>query len=132
MAQWSGAVVAGLLDGSAGAIGYVLGLYTAHVQSAALPGDGYALAVALRSFRRGIDRTSAVAPVGVRRIVRAESTSVRRPGRQPAVSPRVAGVRRRSVHRRGARARPGWTYDRAHSTFPRAVNDRESVRSPAT
>ena len=40
LARWSGAVVAGLLDGSAGAIGYFVGLYTAHVQRAALPGDG--------------------------------------------------------------------------------------------
>ena len=115
-----------------GAKSYFLGLSDAHVRSAALPGDVESRAVALRAFRRGIGRPSAVAPVGVRRIVRAESTSVRRPAQQPDMSPRVAGVRSRSVHRRGARARPGWTDDRAHSTFPRAVNDRELARSPAT
>ena len=62
-----------------GAIGYFLGLNDAHVRSAALPGDVESLAVALRAFRRGIGRPSAVVPVNVRRIVWAKPTSVRRP-----------------------------------------------------
>ena len=69
-------MVVGLLDGSGGAIGYLLDLNPAHVRSAALPGDVESLAVALRAFRRGIGRPSAVAPVGVARIVRGERASV--------------------------------------------------------
>ena len=78
-----------------GAKSYFLGLSDAHVRNAALPGDVESLAVALRAFRRGIGRTTAVAPVGGCPIVWAELTSVRRPD----VYPRVAGLRSRSVHR---------------------------------
>ena len=86
-----------------GAIGYFPGPNDAHVPRPALPGEVQSLAAALRAFRRGIGRPSAVAPVGVRRIVQAESTSVRRAAQQPDVSPRVAGVRRRSWRAGAAR-----------------------------
>ena len=76
-----------------GAIGYFLGLNHGHLLSVALPGDMRSRAAVLRSFRRGIGRTFAVAPVGARRIVRAALTSVRRPAQPPDVYPRIVGVR---------------------------------------
>jgi 3-hydroxyacyl-[acyl-carrier-protein] dehydratase len=87
LAQLSGAVLAGLLDGSEGAIGYFLGINNAHFRGAASPGDVLSLAVELRSFRRGICRTHAVAQVGARRIVRADLTSVLRPIERATTGP---------------------------------------------
>ncbi len=79
LAQLSGAVLAGLLPESAGAIGYFLGINAAHFRGEARPGDVLALHVELRAFRRGLCRTYGVARVGTQRVVRAELTSVLRP-----------------------------------------------------
>ncbi|MFL5576889.1 MAG: 3-hydroxyacyl-ACP dehydratase FabZ family protein [Gemmatimonadaceae bacterium] len=76
LAQLSGAVLLGLLDGSASAVGYFMGLTRVRYRGEARPGDELRLEVTLRQFRRGICRTYGEAWVGGRRIVRAELTTV--------------------------------------------------------
>lgn len=86
LAQLSGAVLAGLVAESAGAIGYFLGINDARFRGEARPGDVLTLHVELRAYRRGLCRTYGVARVGTQRIVRAELTSVLRPADAPVAS----------------------------------------------
>lgn len=76
LAQLSGAVLLGLMEGSDGAVGYFMGLTGVRYRGEARPGDEVRLEVALRQFRRGVCRTRGEAWVDGRRIVRAELTTV--------------------------------------------------------
>jgi 3-hydroxyacyl-[acyl-carrier-protein] dehydratase len=78
LAQLSGAVIVGLVDGAAGAVGYFLGLDRVRYRGAARAGDEIRLVVELLRFRRGICRTRGEAWVDGRRIVRAELTTALR------------------------------------------------------
>jgi 3-hydroxyacyl-[acyl-carrier-protein] dehydratase len=80
LAQLSGAVLLGLMDGSESAIGYFMGLTGVRFRGEARPGDVVRLEVALRQFKRGVCRTRGEAWVDGRRIVRAELTTVLRAG----------------------------------------------------
>ncbi len=79
LAQLSGAVLAGFLDGSAGAVGYFFGIQRARFRGEALPGHVLQLHAELLQFRRGICKTRCVARVGATRVVQAERTSILRP-----------------------------------------------------
>lgn len=79
LAQLSAAVLSGLLDGSAGAIGYFLGIHRARFRGEARPGDVLMLEVELLQFRRGICKTRGIARVNGARIVQADLTSIVRP-----------------------------------------------------
>jgi len=69
LAQLSGAVLAGLPDGSAGAVGYFPGMQRARFRGEAVPGDVLTVEVELLQFRRGICKTRGVARVGATRVV---------------------------------------------------------------
>ena len=82
------------------------------------------------SFGSAWHRSHVLGRVGWRPSHRASAIAHRRSRRRcHLVSPAFAAER---FTDRGARARLGWTYVRSHGTFPRAANDRESARSPAT
>jgi 3-hydroxyacyl-[acyl-carrier-protein] dehydratase len=76
LAQLSATIMLGLVDESAGAVGYFIGADRVRFRGAAKAGDELRLIVELLRFRRGICRTRGEAWVGDRRIVRAELTTV--------------------------------------------------------
>ncbi len=76
LAQLSAAVLVTLLEGSAGAIGYFLGINNVRFRSRAAPGDALDLSIELRQFKRGVCRTHGVARVGTTDIVRADLTTI--------------------------------------------------------
>lgn len=76
LAQLSAAVLVGLVDGAAGAVGYFLGFERVRCRGAARPGDAVRLEVTLRQFRRGVCKTAGVASVGGAPLVRANLTTV--------------------------------------------------------
>ena len=73
-----------MLHGSAGAIGYFLGMQRARFRGDVLLGDILHLEVELLQFRRGICKKRAVARVGETRVVQAELTSMVRPTASPS------------------------------------------------
>ena len=79
LAQLSAAVMHGLLDGCAGAIGYFMGMNNARFRGTAAPGDVLSLRVTLKQFRRGICKTHGEATIEGRSIVRVDITSIVRP-----------------------------------------------------
>ena len=79
LAQLTAAVLLGLVDEGAGAIGYFMGIDRVRYRGAARPGDEIRLEVQLLRFRRGICWTRGDAWVGSKRIVRAELTTAIRP-----------------------------------------------------
>ena len=79
LAQLSAAVMIGLVDDAAGAVGYFMGLDRVRYRGTARAGDEIRLVVELLRFRRGLCRTRGEAWVNGRRIVRAELTTVLRP-----------------------------------------------------
>jgi 3-hydroxyacyl-[acyl-carrier-protein] dehydratase len=79
LAQTSGALVHDLLDGSAGAVAYFMGVQRVRIRGLARPGDELSLELTLRQWRRGICRTHGVATVGGRLILSADLTTVVRP-----------------------------------------------------
>jgi 3-hydroxyacyl-[acyl-carrier-protein] dehydratase len=86
LAQLSAAVMLGLVDEGAGAVGYFMGVDRVRFRGAARAGDELRLVVELLRFKRGICRTRGEAWVGEQRIVRAELTTVIRPA-EPTVAP---------------------------------------------
>lgn len=76
LAQLSAAVLVTLLEGSAGAIGYFLGINNVRFRGRAAPGDILDLSIELRQFKRGVCRTHGVARVGRTDIVRADLTTI--------------------------------------------------------
>ncbi|MFL5579470.1 MAG: 3-hydroxyacyl-ACP dehydratase FabZ family protein [Gemmatimonadaceae bacterium] len=76
IAQLTGAILLGLVEGSAGAIGYFVGFEGVRFRGEAHPGEELRLEAELVSFRRGICRTRGAAWVGGKRIVRARLTTV--------------------------------------------------------
>lgn len=76
LAQTSAAVLVGLLDGAAGAIGYFAAIERVRFRDAARAGDTLRLDVTLRSFRRGIARLRGEATVDGRRVAVALFTTV--------------------------------------------------------
>ena len=76
LAQLSAAVLIGLVDNAAGAVGYFMGLDRVRYRGTARAGDDLRLGVELRQFRRGVCRLHGDAWVGDRRIVRADLTIV--------------------------------------------------------
>ena len=76
IAQLSGAILLGLVEGCAGAVGYFVGFDGVRFRGEARPGEELRLETELISFRRGICRTRGAAWVGGRRIVRARLTTV--------------------------------------------------------
>lgn len=79
LAQLSAAVMQGLLQDGAGAVGYFMGINNARFRGEAVPGDVVSLHVELRQFRRGICKTHGTASVDGRRVVRADITTIVRP-----------------------------------------------------
>lgn len=81
LAQLSAAVLVGLAESIPGAVGYFMGLDRVRYRGeGAHAGDEIRLVVELVRFRRGLCRTRGEAWVAGRRIVRAELTTVLRPG----------------------------------------------------
>jgi 3-hydroxyacyl-[acyl-carrier-protein] dehydratase len=76
IAQLSGAIILGLVDSAAGAVGYFLGFDGVRFRGEARPGDELRLEAELVMFRRGVCRTRGAAWVNGRRIVRARLTTV--------------------------------------------------------
>jgi 3-hydroxyacyl-[acyl-carrier-protein] dehydratase len=76
IAQLSGAILLGLVEGCAGAVGYFVGFDGVRFRGEARPGDELRLEAELVSFRRGICRTRGAAWVNGKRIVRARLTTV--------------------------------------------------------
>lgn len=76
IAQLSGAIILGLLESAAGAIGYFVGFDGVRFRGEARPGDELRLEAELVSFRRGICRTRGAAFVNGERIVRARLTTI--------------------------------------------------------
>lgn len=76
LAQTSAAVLIGLLDGSAGAIGYFAGADRVKFRTLPRPGETLAMSVELVWFRRGVARVSGVATVNGRLCTRASFTTV--------------------------------------------------------
>jgi len=76
LAQLSAAVLVTLLEGSAGAIGYFLGIGNVRFRGRAAPGDVLDLSIELRQFKRGVCRTRGIARVGSLDIVRADLTTI--------------------------------------------------------
>ena len=76
LAQLSAAVLIGVVEGAAGAVGYFLGLDRVRYRGTARAGDDLRLGVELRQFRRGVCRLHGDAWVRDRRIVRADLTIV--------------------------------------------------------
>jgi 3-hydroxymyristoyl/3-hydroxydecanoyl-(acyl carrier protein) dehydratase len=76
LAQLSAAVLIGVVDGSAGAVGYFMGLDRVRYRGTVRAGDDLRLGVELRQFRRGVCRLHGDAWVRERRIVRADLTIV--------------------------------------------------------
>jgi len=76
IAQLSGAIILGLVDGAAGAVGYFMGFDGVRFRGEARPGDELRLEAELVMFRRGICRTRGAAWVNGKRIVRARLTTV--------------------------------------------------------
>jgi 3-hydroxyacyl-[acyl-carrier-protein] dehydratase len=79
LAQLSAAVLVGVVEGAAGAVGYFMGLDRVRFRGSARAGDDLRLAIELRQFRRGVCRLHGDAWVGHRRIVRADLTIIVRP-----------------------------------------------------
>lgn len=78
LAQLSGAILVGLANSPAGAVGYFVGMQRVRFRGVARAGEALRLECSLLQFKRGICRTAAVASVDGRRIVRAELTTVLR------------------------------------------------------
>jgi len=76
LAQLSAAVLVTLLEGSAGAIGYFLGITNVRFRGRAAPGDVLDLRIELRQFKRGVCKTRGVARVGSLDVVRADLTTI--------------------------------------------------------
>ena len=76
IAQLSGAILVGLVEGSAGAVGYFVSFDGVRFRGEARPGEELRLEAELISFRRGICRTRGAAWVNGKRIVRARLTTV--------------------------------------------------------
>ena len=76
LAQTSAAVLVGLLDGAAGAIGYFAAIERVRFRDVARAGDTLLLDVALRSFRRGIARLRGEATVDGRLVAAARFTTI--------------------------------------------------------
>jgi 3-hydroxyacyl-[acyl-carrier-protein] dehydratase len=79
LAQTSGALVLGLLDGAAGSVAYFMGAQRVRIRGCARPGDELTLALTLRQWRRGLCRTHGVASVDGTVILTADLTTVVRP-----------------------------------------------------
>lgn len=75
-AQLTAAILAGLIDGASGAVGYFLGIDRVRFRGAVVPGDELRLEVELLRFRRGLCRTRGIARVGDLVVVRADMTTV--------------------------------------------------------
>jgi 3-hydroxyacyl-[acyl-carrier-protein] dehydratase len=78
LAQLSGAILVGLIQGAPGAVGYFVGMQRVRFRGTARAGDELMLECNLLQFKRGICKTAAVASVNGRAIVRAELTTVLR------------------------------------------------------
>ncbi|MDQ6611923.1 MAG: beta-hydroxyacyl-ACP dehydratase [Gemmatimonadota bacterium] len=78
LAQLSGAVLVGLVEGAQGAVGYFVGMQRVKFRGRARAGDELKLECTLLQFKRGICKTAAVASIEGRRIVRAQLTTVLR------------------------------------------------------
>lgn len=78
LAQLSGAILVGLIQGSPGAVGYFVGMQRVRFRGNARAGDELILECNLLQFKRGICKTSAVASIHGHDIVRAELTTVLR------------------------------------------------------
>jgi 3-hydroxyacyl-[acyl-carrier-protein] dehydratase len=78
LAQLSAAVLVTLLDGSAGAVGYFLGISNVRFRGRAAPGDVLDLSIELRQFKRGVCKTRGIARVGAIEVVRADLTTIMR------------------------------------------------------
>ncbi len=79
LAQTSGALVLGLLDGAAGSVAYFMGAQRVRIRGRARPGDELTLDLTLRQWRRGLCRTHGVASVDGHVILTADLTTVVRP-----------------------------------------------------
>jgi 3-hydroxymyristoyl/3-hydroxydecanoyl-(acyl carrier protein) dehydratase len=78
LAQLSAAVLVTLLDGSAVAVGYFLGISNVRFRGRAAPGDVLDLSIELRQFKRGVCKTRGIARVGAIEVVRADLTTIMR------------------------------------------------------
>jgi 3-hydroxyacyl-[acyl-carrier-protein] dehydratase len=78
LAQLSAAVLVTLLDGSAGAVGYFLGISNVRFRGRAAPGDVLDLTIELQQFKRGVCKTRGTARVGALDVVRADLTTIMR------------------------------------------------------
>lgn len=87
LAQLSAAILVGLVESGAGAVGYFLGFDNVRYRGAARPGDELRLEITLRQFRRGVCRTHGTAHVGRTLLVRADLTTVVRPATPTASRP---------------------------------------------
>lgn len=76
LAQASSAVLVGLLDGAAGAIGYFAAIERVRFREPARAGDTLRLDVTLRSFRRGVARLRGVATVDGRLVADVRFTTI--------------------------------------------------------
>jgi 3-hydroxyacyl-[acyl-carrier-protein] dehydratase len=78
LAQLSAAVLVTLIDGSAGAVGYFLGITNVRFRGRAGPGDVLDLTIELQQFKRGVCKTRGTARVGALDVVRADLTTIMR------------------------------------------------------
>ena len=78
LAQLSAAVLVTLLHGSAGAVGYFLGISNVRFRGRAAPGDVLDLTIELQQFKRGVCKTRGTARVGTLDVVRADLTTIMR------------------------------------------------------
>ncbi len=78
LAQLSAAVLVTLIDGSAGAVGYFLGITNVRFRGRAAPGDVLDLTIELQQFKRGVCKTRGIARVGSVDVVRADLTTIMR------------------------------------------------------
>jgi 3-hydroxyacyl-[acyl-carrier-protein] dehydratase len=76
LAQTSAGVLAGLLDGSEGAIGYFAAAHRVRFRALPRAGDTLLLSVELKRFRKGVARLTGVATMDGRMVATAEFTAV--------------------------------------------------------
>lgn len=76
LAQTSAALLLGLVDASAGVVGYFAAIERVKIREPALAGDTLLLSVELANFRRGVAHITGLATVGSRRVVSARFTTI--------------------------------------------------------
>jgi 3-hydroxyacyl-[acyl-carrier-protein] dehydratase len=81
LAQTGAAILAGLVDVAAGAVGYFMAADHVRFRNAARAGDTLHLDVSLRHWKRGICKTHGIATIGDRVVVTADLTTFVRSAR---------------------------------------------------